>query len=167
PAAAMLALARARLIAPRSEHVRSALATQRVEPPASVLARAVALLAPREWSFLLLTFGWAGGLGIAFSLLRTPPSRVVKRVAAGAGVLFLVSAGGVAQSQLTARSLSVIKTATGVLLAPYDGAGASADLEPGVVVDAGARYGQFVRILGPHGTSGWVTESALEAVVGS
>jgi hypothetical protein len=82
-------------------------------------------------------------------------------------VLFALGAAGVVESTISVGALRVVSGATGVLVAPYQGAGATADLPAGVVVAAGSRYGEFVQVCGPDGTHGWVTASSLEPVVGT
>jgi hypothetical protein len=166
-AGAMVSLERAKLLAPRADFVRSALTAANVRDIESPTARVVSRLAPREWSFLLVAFGWMAGLSLAIAIGRSPTDRLARRLALMAGLLFALSAVGVVRSSLTTHGLAVVSSATGMLVAPYQGAGATADLPPGVVVAVGARYGDFMQVRGPDGAHGWVTASALESVVGS
>ncbi len=167
PAQAVESFERARLIAPRAEFVRSALSSANVREVETAAARAVNWIAPREWSFLLVAFGWAAGLSVSVAIARGGGNRRARGIAFAAGALFVLSAAGVVQSTISSRALCVVSSATGVLVAPYQGAGQTADLTPGVVVTAGPRYGEFIQVCGPNGTRGWVTASALEPVVGT
>jgi Bacterial SH3 domain len=162
---AALALERANLLAPRAAFVRAALAEGGVSDALSPLPRNVAWLAPREWSFLMVTLGWAAGLGLVLSLVVNGASRAARRLLFGTGLLFASAGFGVLQSTFTSQALAVVNEATGVLVAPYAGAGATADLPAGVVVTVGARYGAFVQVQGPDGARGWVSERALHSVV--
>jgi hypothetical protein len=166
-AQAAVSLERAKLIAPRADFVRSALSAANVRDAESPTVRAIRWLAPREWSFLLVVFGWAAGLSLALAIGVKQSTRVAGRSALVAGLLFAVSASGVVESSLTARAMSVVRSATGVLVAPYQGAGAAADLVPGVVVNVAARYGDFIQVRDPNGAQGWVVANALEPVLGS
>ncbi|HEX3775232.1 MAG TPA: hypothetical protein VHV51_12255 [Polyangiaceae bacterium] len=166
-AAAVLAAERARLLAPRADFVRSALDRAHVRAVDSPLDRAVTWLAPREWSFLLVSFGWAAGLGLAGAIALGKTSSSARRFAFAASALFALSAVGFVQSSHSSRSLAVVSSATGLLVAPYAGSGASADLATGVVVSVGARYGDFARVRAPEAARGWVSMNALESVIGS
>ncbi len=166
-APAIVSLERARLLAPRADFVRTALRDANVRDAETATSQAVNWIAPREWSFLLVTFGWVAGLSLAFAIARPKNGRVARGLALSAGVLFALGAVGVVESTISTRALRVVSSATGVLVAPYDGAGATADLPPGVVVAAGSRYGEFIQVRGPDGTRGWVAASSLEPVVGT
>jgi hypothetical protein len=48
------------------------------------------------------------------------------RIAVAAGIAFALSVGGALESDSTSRSLAVVTGLTGILVSPYDGAGASA-----------------------------------------
>jgi hypothetical protein len=163
----VLSFERAELLAPRADVVRSALRDANVRDVATGPADAVNWVAPREWSFLLVMFGWVAGLSLAVAIARQQSKRVALRIAFAAGSLFFLSGLGVVQSTISARALRVVSSATGVLVAPYPGAGATADLAPGVVVTAGSRYGQFIQVSSSNGPRGWVTENALEPVLGT
>ncbi|HEY5377746.1 MAG TPA: hypothetical protein VIK01_28895 [Polyangiaceae bacterium] len=166
-ATAIVSFERAKLLAPRADFVRAALNDASVRDVETATTHAVNWIAPREWSFLLITFGWVAGLSLAFAIARPQNGRVARGLALVAGVLFVLGAAGVVESTISTRALRVVSSATGVLLAPYQGAGATADLPPGVVVAAGSRYGEFIQVCGPDGTHGWVTANSLEPVVGT
>ncbi|MEI9950189.1 MAG: hypothetical protein WDO74_14735 [Pseudomonadota bacterium] len=166
-AQAIVSFERAKLLAPRADFVRTALHDANVRAVDSGPGRISDWIAPREWSFLLLVFGWAAGLSLAIAIARPGNGRIARRFALGAGLLFALSAAGVVASSVSAGALRVVSNTTGVLVAPYQGAGATADLTPGVVVAVGPRYGDFIQVCAPNGTRGWVTVNALEPVVGS
>jgi hypothetical protein len=165
-AGAVVSFKRAELLAPRADFVRSALTAAKGRGVESPVVRVVNWLAPREWSFLLVAFGWMAGLSLAIAIGRGPTDRLARRLALTAGLLFALTAVGVVQSSSTTQAVAVVSNATGMLIAPYQGAGATADLAPGVVVALGARYGDFVQVSGPDGAHGWVIASALEPVIG-
>ncbi|HEX3593497.1 MAG TPA: hypothetical protein VHU80_00285 [Polyangiaceae bacterium] len=164
-AADVLALERARLLAPRAEFVRSALAAEDARVAVAPLARAVGVVTPVEWSYLAVASGWAAGIALAIVIGSLERLRWARRLAASASVALLLSLAGFLESNSVARALAVVTGHAGLLVAPYDGAGATADLTPGVVVVRGARYGEFVQVHGPGSTSGWVSARALEPVV--
>lgn len=166
-AAAVLSLERARLLAPRADFVRASLASAHVQPLESPFERAVNWLAPKEWAFLLVTCGWVAGLSTAVLIAQNFKRSFSRRLALGATGLFLLSAVGVVQSSVTTGRLAVVTSATGVLVAPYEGAGATADLSPGMVVVVDARYHDFVQVHTPGGAQGWVAKSVVESVVGT
>ena len=80
---------------------------------------------------------------------------------------FVLSTGGVVESNLASRALAVVMAPTGVLVAPYEGAGATADLRPGAVVVVGERYRDFVQVRGSDGVRGWVPSGLVTTVVGA
>ncbi len=164
---AVVSFERAQLLAPRAEFVRSALRDANVRDVETRPARMLGWLAPREWSLLLTAFGWVAGLLLAALIGLRKRGRLARCTTLIAGLLCGLSALGVVQSTISARALRVVSSATGLLMAPYQGAGAIADLPVGVVVTAGSRYGQFIHVNGPNGARGWVTEQALESVVAS
>jgi hypothetical protein len=166
-ATAIVSFERAKLLAPRADFVRSALSDANVRAVETPTTHAVNWIAPREWSFLLVTFGWVAGLSLVFAIARPQNGRVARGLALGAGMFFALGAAGVVESTISTRALRVVSNATGVLVAPYRGAGATADLQSGVVVTAGSRYGEFIQVCGPDGTRGWVTANSLEPVVGT
>jgi len=166
-AGAVLAFERARLLSPRSDFVRAALVATDARDPEASVDRAVRWISPREWFSLTVAFGWVAGVSIALEIVRRRRSPLVRRVALGSGVALLLSMGGFAESSLSSRVLAVVTGPTGVLVAPYDAAGASADLRAGTVVVTGSRYGGFVQVRGPHDAHGWVPSSAVHFVVGA
>jgi hypothetical protein len=166
-ARATVAFERARLLAPRAGFVHEALAAVQARQAESPMLRAVSWLGPREWSFLLVMFGWAVGLSSAVVIAQRSKAPLARRIAFVTGSLFALSAAGVLLSSVETRALSVVTNATGMLVAPYVGAGAAADMTPGMVVRTDSRYGDFVRVCGPSGAHGWIARSALEPVLGT
>jgi hypothetical protein len=163
---AILGFERARLLAPRSNLVRSTLAASPAADIAPV-ARAVGWITPNEWSCMAVAFGWIAGLSLAVAIAGTRGGCLARRLAFGSGVAFVLSMGGVVESNLASRALAVVTRPTGVLVAPYDGAGATADLRAGAVVVLGPRYGGFVQVRGPDDARGWVASGVVEPVVGA
>ncbi|HEX4337243.1 MAG TPA: SH3 domain-containing protein [Polyangiaceae bacterium] len=161
----VLALERARLLAPRADFVRSALAAEDARVAVAPLARAVGVITPVEWSYLTLASGWAAGIALAVVIGSAERRRWARRLVAVASVALSISLAGFLESNSVARALAVVTGHAGLLVAPYDGAGATADLTPGVVVVRGARYGDFVQVHGTDGTSGWISTRALQPVV--
>jgi hypothetical protein len=165
PAAAVLAFERARLLAPRAEEVRSALASAGATPLGPPVARTVSWITLREWSLLSVGLGWTAALSLAIAIVRGRKGRVAGLAAFCSGVAFVLSMGGVVESNLVARTLAVVTGPTGVLLAPYGAAGATADLRAGSVVVIGERYGDFVQVRSAEGVSGWVVSTLLHRVL--
>jgi hypothetical protein len=129
------------------------------------MERAVGVITPVEWSYLAVACAWAAGIALAVVIGRAERLRWARRIVACAGVALLLSLAGFLESNSVARNLAVVTAHAGLLVAPYDGAGATADLTPGVVVVRGARYGEFVQVRSPDGASGWLPSRALEPVV--
>jgi hypothetical protein len=163
----VVSLERARLLAPRADFVRAALVSRNVGDPATTLGRAVSSVTPVEWSDLVTAFGWLAGLCLAIAIVGCGSVRWVRRLMVGSGAACLLCLGGLVESNGAARALAVVARPTGLLVAPYDGAGATADLPAGVVVVAGPQYGAFVHVRDPSGTLGWVDSGVLEPVVGA
>jgi hypothetical protein len=166
-ASAILSFERASLLAPRADLVRSALAAAGVRAPAPPVARAVDWITPREWSSLALVFGWTAGLSVAVAIARRRSGLLAKGLALGSGVAFVLSIGGVVESNLASRARAVVMVPAGALVAPYEASGATADLQGGTVVAVVGRYGDFVEVRGPDGVRGWVTSGVLQPVVGA
>ncbi len=164
---AVLDFERAALLAPRADFVRRAREATDIRAADSWWALDLSWLSAREWSWLALGFGWAAGLGVAASIASQRGVRLRTRLTWGITLLFVAAAASTVQTSRAAQSLAVVKRATGALVAPYAGAGATADLATGMVVSVGARYGDFFQVRGPGGTQGWIDQSALESVVGS
>jgi hypothetical protein len=167
PATATLSFERARLLAPRADLVRSALSGAGVPSLGPFVTRAVGWVTPREWSSLSVGFGWMAGLSLAVAIVRGQKGRLARAAALCSGVAFVLSMGGVVESNLASRALAVVTQPAGILVAPYDAAGATADLHAGAVVVMGERYGDFVRVSGAGGVTGWVSSRALQSVVGA
>jgi len=151
-ASAVLAFERAQLLAPRADFVRAALASEGVPAPGLSIEDAV---------------GWMTGLGLAVVIAGSRSGALTRRFAIGSAVAFVLSVGGVVESNLSSQTVAVVTTSTGALVAPYEASGATADLRAGDVVRIGARYGNFVRVRGRVGAEGWVVSSALHSVVGA
>lgn len=169
-ASAALSLERARLLAPRADFVRSALEGAGLGAPAPPMARAASWLTAHEWSFLTLVFGWTTGLSVAAGIALGPRwkrGRLAGLLGLGSGLAFVLSMGGVVQTNAASRALAVVMRPTGTLVAPYEAAGATADLRAGQIVVVGERYGEFVQVRGAPGVDGWVGSSTLESVVGA
>ena len=78
---------------------------------------------------------------------------------------FVLSMSGVLESNLASRALAVVTVPTGALVAPYEAAGATADLPTGAAVVVGERYRDFVQVRGRDGVRGWVPSGVLQSVV--
>ena len=166
-ASAILSFERARLLAPRADFVRSALADTGVPALESSFARTTSWITPHEWSSLVVAFGSMAGSSLAVAIVRTRGRRLARPIALGSLIAFVLSTGGVVESNLASRALAVVRVPTGFLVAPYDGAGATADLHPGTVVVVGERYGDFVQVRGSDGVRGWVPSGLVTTVVGA
>ena len=166
-ASAILSFERARLLAPRADFVHSALADSGVPALEPSLAQTANSITSREWSSLAVAFGWMAGLSLAVAIVRTRGSRLARPLALGSAIAFVLSTGGVVESNLASRALAVVMGPTGSLVAPYEGAGATADLRAGTVVITGERYGDFVQVRGADGMGGWVPSGVLKTVVGA
>jgi hypothetical protein len=167
PAAAVLSFERARLLAPRAFEVRSALSDVGVPALGPWVARTVIWITPREWSSLAVGFGWITVLIMAVAMVRGRKGLLAWLGSLCSAVALVLSMGGVVESNIASRSLGVVTEPTGVRVAPYEAAGATADLRAGSVVVIGARYGDFLQVRGADGVSGWVVSGALRRVVGA
>jgi hypothetical protein len=168
-ASAVLSFERAQLLAPRADFVRSALAAAGVPAAGPSIDGAVSWITPREWAILAEGFGWMTGLSLAVVIARSRSGALTltRRLAIGSAVAFVLSVGGVVESNLSSQSLAVVTTPTGALVAPYEASGATADLRAGDVVRVGERFGHFVRVRGRVDAEGWVASGALHSVVGA
>lgn len=164
---AHLKFVQATLLAPRAAFVRAALADVPAVHARTALDRAASWLAPREWAFLLVAFGWAAGLSWALVIASNSKRRASRRLAVAGTALFALSGLGFARTTTLSRQLAVVTERSGLLVSPYDGAGARADLAPGSVVSVDARYGGYARVDSVGEASGWVASSALRPIVGS
>jgi hypothetical protein len=165
--AAVLDFERARLLAPRSDLVRSALAATGAHEPAAPVDRAVSWVSPLEWFAMSVAFGWIAGVSLAVAIVRVRRRALARHLAWSSAVAFVLSMGGLLESSLASRALAVVTGPTGVFVAPYDAAGATADLHPGTVVVIGSRYGGFVEVRGPEDARGWVPSSVVQSVLGA
>jgi hypothetical protein len=165
PAAAVLSFERARLLAPRAEEVRSAVSGAGAPALGSLAGRTVSWITPREWASLSLGLGWTAALSLAIAIVRGRKGRVAGLAVLCSGMAFVLSMAGLVESNVVARTLAVVTGPTGVLVAPYEAAGATAGLRAGSVVVIGERYGDFVKVRGAEGVSGWVASGALHRVL--
>ena len=106
--AAVLALERARWLAPRAGFVRAALAAAGVKDAESVLPRVLRLVTSPEWSAIAVGAGWVSGLGMALVVLRWRRRSVVW-VALATGLVF---GGAMAASLETGQSSPAIVMGT-------------------------------------------------------
>jgi hypothetical protein len=164
-ATAVLAFERARLFAPRSELVRSALAAADVQDADSIAPATLRYVTPPEWAALATGCGWIAGLGLAVMVARRRVGHAAPVVAIsgtafalGLTALFLASPG-------CAPVSVVVAGGTDALVAPYPGAAVSAPLPAGSVVALGATYGRFARVRSGDGHEGWVAAGSLEPVL--
>ncbi len=164
-AAAVLAFERARLFAPRSALVRSALAAADVRDAESFAPAMLRFVTPPEWAALATGFGWIAGVGLAVIVARRRAGHLPPVVLASGAVfalgltaLFLCSPGRAPVSVVRAGG-------TDALVAPYAGAAVGTPLPPGSVVALGATYGSFARVRAGDGHEGWVPTGSLEPVV--
>jgi hypothetical protein len=162
-ATAVLDFERARLIAPRSDFVRSAIAATDVKDAEPASVRAARLVSSREWTAIVVTSGWISALGFALLILRSS-SRFGSRLAVAAGGVFIVgmAATGVISS---ASAIAVVMRADQPLLvAPYVSATSEASLPCGAVVVVGSAYQGFVQVHEADGTKGWVPSSSIKFI---
>jgi len=167
PAAAVLSFERARLLAPRAFEVRSALSGVGDPALGPWVARTVSWITPREWSFMAVGFGWITVLLMTVAIVRGRKGLLAWLGPLCSAAILVLSMGGVVESNVASRTLGVVTEPTGVRVAPYEAAGATADLHAGSVVVIGERYGDFLQVRGADGVSGWVASGVLRRVVGS
>ena len=158
----VLALERARWLAPRAGLVRAALAAAGVKDAESVLPRTLRLVTSPEWSAIAVGAGWVSGLGMAFAVLRWRRRSAVW-VALATGLVF---GGAVAASVETGKSSPAIVTGTDArtLVAPYPTATVEAPLGEGTMVIVGSPYDDFVHVDDGGGTTGWIRQSSIERI---
>jgi len=160
--AGVLALERARWLAPRAGFVRAALAAAGVKAAEPVLPRMLRLVTSLEWSAIAVGAGWVSGLGIAFVVARWR-RRSAGWVALAAGAVF----GGAmaANAEMNATSLAVVTgTDNRILVAPYPTAAVETPLAEGTMVIVGSPYDDFVHVDDGSGTTGWVRRSSIERI---
>ncbi|HEX4403238.1 MAG TPA: hypothetical protein VH560_00315 [Polyangia bacterium] len=162
--AAVLALERARLFAPRSAEVRGELAALGARDAEPAPAAALRLVTAREWAAIATTCGWACGVALALWIARrrrvgAPWTAIV----AGAG--FAVAMGGLAASN--AWPLGVASADARLLLAPYAAASPLGPLPGGATLVVGEWYHGFVHVQAGDGAVGWAPASSVERVASS
>lgn len=159
---AVLALERARLLAPRDPAVRSALATQNVQDVEPRAARALRLLTSREWFAIAVTSGWLTGLGVALMVARRRRPRGLAWATLASGIALAVASTGVVCS---AHPLAIVSAPEAALLvAPYPSASSEQTLSAGSMVAVGSAYDDFVHVEGADGTTGWARHGSLERI---
>ena len=164
-AAAVLAFERARLFAPRSELVRSALAAADVRDAESLAPALLRYVTPPEWAALATGFGWIAGLGLAVIVARRRAGHLPPVVLAS-GAVFALGLTALFLSRPGHAPVSVVMAGgTDALVAPYAGAAVGAPLPAGSVVALGATYGRFARVRAGDGHEGWVPTGSLEPVL--
>jgi hypothetical protein len=162
-ATAVLDFERARLIAPRSDFVRSAITATDVKDAEPAAVRAARLVSAREWTAIVVTSGWISALGFVLLILRSS-SRFGSRLAFAAGGVFIVgmAATGVISS---ASAIAVVMSADQhLLVAPYVNATSEASLPCGAVVVVGSAYQGFVQVREADGANGWVPSSSIKFI---
>ena len=160
--AAVLALERARWLAPRAGLIRTALAAAGVKDAESVLPRTLRLVTSPEWYAIAVGAGWVSGLGIAFAVLRWRRRSAVW-VALATGLVF---GGAIAASVETGKTSPAIVTGTDarILVAPYPTATVETPLGEGTMVIVGSPYDDCVHVDDGGGTTGWVRQSSIERI---
>lgn len=160
--AGVLALERARWLAPRAPFVRTALAAADVRDPESALPRALRLVTSEEWSLITIALGWTSGLALALAIAERR-TRAAAKVAFAAAVGFGVSM--VALFAATDTAPGVVTTpATRALVAPYAEAAASGPLPAGSVVVRGPEHNGFVRVRSGDGVEGWIPRDGVQPI---
>lgn len=164
-AAAVLAFERARLFAPRSELVRSALAAADVRDVESIAPAMLRFVTTPEWATLATGFGWIAGLGLAVIIARRRAGHLPPVVLAS-GAIFALGLTALFLSSPGRAPVSVVSAAgTDALESPYAGAAVLAPLPGGTIVALGATYGRFARVRAGSGHGGWVPTGSLEPVL--
>jgi len=160
--AGVLALERARWLAPRAGLVRTAVAAAGVKDAESVLPRMLRLVTSPEWFAIAIGAGWISGLGMACAFLRWRRRSAVW-VALATGLVFC---GAVAANVEMGKSSPAIVTGphARVLVAPYPTAAVETPLAEGAMVVVGPPYDDFVHVEDGGGTTGWVRRSSIERI---
>lgn len=160
--AAVLAIERARLLAPRASFVRTAITSAEIHDGAPVAPRTLRLVTSQEWSAIAVALGWTSGLALALALVKRE-NRSARKVALGAALGF-----GAAMVALVAASdtSAAVVTSAGAraLIAPYAGAAESGPLPAGSVVVRGPEHGGFVRVRSGDGIEGWTPRANVEPI---
>jgi hypothetical protein len=160
----VLAIERARLLAPRAPFVHTAIAGADIHDAEDVAPRTLRLVTSREWAAIAVGFGWISGLALALAIFRGR-SRLAGRTLVAATVGFALAMVGVIASGASSPAV-VTKLDVRALVAPYAEAAANGPLPAGSIVMPGEEHGSFVRVRGEGGLEGWVTRSSLEPIAG-
>jgi hypothetical protein len=163
--AAILALERARWLAPRAQFVRAAVQTADVKDVEPLLPRALRLLTAREWSAIATTFGWASAVGVAFAIVQWERRRALW-LALAAGCASVIGMAGVVEANSSSPAI-VTSADAALLVAPYASAAAGVSLPAGTMVLVGSRYEAFVHVVDADGQAGWVPRASVEPIAAS
>ncbi|MDB5218683.1 MAG: hypothetical protein JWO86_6610 [Myxococcaceae bacterium] len=160
--AAVLALERARWLAPRAPFVRTAIAAAEIHDAETLLPRTLRLVTSKEWSAIAIILGWTSGLALAFAIAKRGTRTAGKvALAAGAGL----TAAMVALFAASDTAPAVVTTAgTRALIAPYADAAASGPLPAGTVVVRGPEHAGFVRVRSGEGVEGWMPQTSAAPI---
>jgi hypothetical protein len=159
---AVLALERARLLAPRDATVRSALAALDAKDVEPLAERTLRLVTSREWFSLALASGWIAGLGVALIVVRRGRRRGLAWATLAAGGALLGAATGMVCS---ADPLAIVcGPEAALLVAPYPSASSEQALSAGSMVTVGSAYDEFVHVEGADGMKGWARRGSLERI---
>ena len=161
-ARAVVALERARLIAPREPAVRTASADLGISDPEPRLLQTMRVVSSYEWFAAAVVSGWISAGALAAVVLRRRRRTAAKRVALAAGALCLLAAAGVVAA--SESETAVVSSDGTVRLAPYEDAAPTGGLPAGTVVVRGPEHGAFVRVRSGDGVEGWLREDALVRV---
>jgi hypothetical protein len=163
----VLAIERARLLAPRASFVRTAIDAADIRDAEDTVPRTLRLLTSREWAAIAVGFGWISGLALALAIFTSGRhrSRFAGRTLVASVVGLALSLLGVIASSTSSPAV-VTKLDVRALVAPYAEAAANGPLPAGTIVMPGAEHGSFVRVRGADGLEGWVSQSSLEPIAG-
>jgi hypothetical protein len=162
-ATAVLDFERARLIAPRSSFVRSAIAATDVKDAETTSVRAARLVTSREWTAIVVASGWISALGFALLILRGS-NRMGSRLTAAAGGVFIIGMSATAVLSGAPSTAVIMPPDQHLLVAPYVNATSETSLPSGAVVTVGSPYRGFVQVREADGESGWVPSSSIKFI---
>ena len=162
-ATAVLDFERARFIAPRSNFVRSAIASTDVRDGESASVRAARLVTSREWTAIVVASGWISALGFALLIIRGS-NRVGSRLAVAAGGVFVIGMAATAVLSGAPSTAVIMPADEHLLVAPYANATAEASLPSGAVVIVGSPYQGFVEVHDNDGAKGWVRTTSIKFI---
>ena len=161
-ARAVVALERARLIAPRERAVRTAISDLGISDPEPAALRTMRVVSSHEWFAAAVVSGWIAAGAVASVVLRRRRRTAATRVALAAGAVCLLAAAGVVAA--SESETAVVSSDQAARLAPYDDAVPAGALPVGTVVVRGAEHGDFVRVRSGDGIEGWLREHTLVGV---